>query len=130
MRTRVETFLAWFTLVWAATFGIAENWVAIRRGFPLVLFLDEWIAVALLVFAAARSLRTPTGSPGLLSTGWAFAFCLMLQAWQSRTAQERLDPWNQQVLSILRWSLPLIGLVFLASLYLASRRPGGAQPTA
>lgn len=125
MRTPVETCLAWLSLAWALLYGVGENWVAISKGFPAIAFADEWVAISLLVFAAWRSLRTKVGAPGVLSTAWAFAFCLVLRQYQGRVVQSNLDAVGQWELSILQWLLPLLGVVFAISLWLASREPTG-----
>lgn len=74
---KLETGLAWLSLVGAFIHFILETLYHVMVGQFLPLLLVDYIAVALLVYAAVVSLRIkPSSASGLLSGAWGFAACL------------------------------------------------------
>ena len=76
-RRRIETALAWFSLVGAFVHFLLETLYHVQFGQFLPLLIVDYIADALLVYAAVASLGArPWSASGLLAGAWGFAACL------------------------------------------------------
>jgi hypothetical protein len=74
---KLETGLAWFSLAGALIHFVLETLYHFKFGQFLPLLIVDYIAVALLVYAAVLSLRVrPSSASGMLSGAWGFAACL------------------------------------------------------
>jgi len=74
---KLETGLAWFSLVGAFIHFALETLYHFEFGQFLPLLIVDYIAVALLVYAAVLSLRVkPSSASGMLAGAWGFAACL------------------------------------------------------
>ena len=73
-RRRVETALAYVTLVLLLVYIPVETWVSLPDGLLSPYYLVDAIAMALLLWGALHSLRSrPKPSPALLCVGAAWA---------------------------------------------------------
>jgi len=74
---KLETVLAWFSLVGAFVHFFTETLYHFKYGQFLPLLIVDYIAVALLVYAAGLSIRVqPSSAAGMLAGAWGFAACL------------------------------------------------------
>ena len=74
---KLETGLAWFSLVGAFVHFVLETLYHVAYGQFLPLLLVDYIAVGLLVYAGVLSLKVrPASASGLLAGAWGFAACL------------------------------------------------------
>ena len=74
---KLETVLAWFSLMGAFVHFVMETLYHFKFGQFLPLLIVDYIAVALLVYAAVLSLRVqPSSAAGMLAGAWGFAACL------------------------------------------------------
>lgn len=71
----IETALAWFSIIAELIHFSGETAYQIRYGQYLPMLIVDYIAVAVLWFAAWRSLRSrPLSAAGLLCGGWGSRF--------------------------------------------------------
>ena len=74
---KLETGLAWFSLAGAFVHFVLETLYHVAFGQFLPMLIVDYIAVALLVYAAVLSLRVkPSSASGILAGAWGFAACL------------------------------------------------------
>ena len=74
---KIETGLAWFSLVGAVVHFVLETLYHVTFGQFLPLLIVDYIAVGLLAYAGILSLRVrPSSASGLLAGAWGFAACL------------------------------------------------------
>jgi len=74
---RLETGLAWLSLVGAGVHFSLETLYHIRFGQFLPLLVVDYVAVGLLAYSGSVSLRVrPSSASGLLSGAWGFAASL------------------------------------------------------
>jgi hypothetical protein len=74
---KLETGLAWFSLVGAFVHFVLETLYHVAFGQFLPLLIVDYIAVGLLVHAGVLSLRVkPASASGMLAGAWGFAACL------------------------------------------------------
>lgn len=122
----IETGLAWFSVAAELIHFTGETAYQIRYGQYLPMLIVDYIAVAVLWFAAWRSLRCrPFSAAGLLCGGWGFTFCLnyityfgRLQRQQAAAATINGEP--ASVVNVLGVLLLISGTAFLLSLWLSA----------
>lgn len=74
---KLETGLAWFSLAGAFVHFVLETLYHFKFGQFLPLLIVDYIAVALLIYAAVLSLRVkPLSASGMFAGAWGFATCL------------------------------------------------------
>ena len=127
-RSRTETYLAWFSVVSAVVHFAGETAYHVQYGQFLPMLLVDYIAVALNLFAAWRSLRCRSASAaGLLAGAWGFTFCLNYVAFFLRV-EDRVEGAAavtgepDAVVVVLGGLLVLSGAAFAVSLFLANPR--------
>lgn len=126
---KLETGLAWFSLIGAFAHFVLETLYHVKFGQFLPLLIVDYIAVALLVYAGAQSLRVRSSSAsGMLAGAWGFAACLAYIAcfvFMQRYLQGQGPLFMVVVLSV---ALVAAFAAFLLSLLLvkAAMRKGGA----
>lgn len=126
---KLETGLAWFSLIGAFAHFVLETLYHVKFGQFLPLLIVDYIAVALLVYAGAQSLRVrPSSASGMLAGAWGFAACLAYIAcfvFMQRYLQGQGPLFMVVVLSV---ALVAAFAAFLLSLLLvkAAMRKGGA----
>lgn len=77
MYRKLETGLAWFSLIGAFVHFVLETLYHLKFGQFLPLLIVDYIAVGLLVYAGVLSLRVrPSSASGMLAGAWGFAACL------------------------------------------------------
>jgi hypothetical protein len=124
-RPRGETTLAWLTALTSVAHFSGESYYHLRWGQPLPALFADYIANALMLIGAWRSLKVRPGSgAGMLAAAWGFAFCLSYRAVFERL--EILDTNGRLpngepgfVIAILYGLLVLAGAIFLWSLAMA-----------
>lgn len=126
---KLETGLAWFSLIGAFAHFVLETLYHVKFGQFLPLLIVDYIAVALLVYAGAQSLRVrPSSASGMLAGAWGFAACLAYIAcfvFMQRYLQGQGPLFMVVVLSV---ALVAAFAAFLLSLLLvkAAMRKGGS----
>jgi len=128
-KARIETWLAWATLILVVPYFGLETYHYIEYGsyFPMVLV--DYILMALFVLASYVSLSSRFGSAaGLLCGAWGFGFCLnwrtlfwRLEAISTNQTDGISEP-IEQVATMLIAAFVLSSIAFLVSLWLAFPR--------
>lgn len=125
-RRTIETKLALFSVASATLHFVGETAYQIRFGQYLPMLIVDYIAVALLWFAAGRSLCVkPASAAGLLCGGWGFTCCLNYITYFGRLQRRLTDAPNvnaepTKVADILGALLFISGAAFLLSVWLAN----------
>lgn len=120
----LERRLAWFSVVAAVLHFIGETWFHLAFGQFLPMLLVDYIAIALLLFGAVRSLQTGHAS-GLLCGAWGFTFCLNYRSLFWRV-EVLLQGGGDAALGTMTWVLAgllVVSMVaFILTLYLCNPR--------
>ncbi|MEL1265325.1 hypothetical protein [Pseudoxanthomonas putridarboris] len=118
---RLETALAWFSLVGAGVHFLLETLYHIQFGQFLPLLLVDYVTVGLLVYSGTVSLRVrPSSASGLLCGAWGFAACLAYVAFFAHLQVYLQGEAPLFVIVIIGVALAAASMAFLLSLRLVA----------
>lgn len=116
---KLETGLAWFSLVGAIIHFVLETLYHFKFGQFLPLLVVDYIAAALLIYAAVLSLGVrPSSASGMLAGAWGFAACLAYVAFFAFYRQYLQDQGPMFMVLVMGVALLAAFVAFLVSLLL------------